>query len=306
MAQKWMETEFERTRLPKSALAGYLGVDNGAITRVIKGERALSIAEEALTRGFFSVIPHGAGEPYKEAVLRLRTTKVKDAVSLTLASWMLATTDFSADLACGDPDAEAFSAIVVNVAEKRYSFRADQIVALSRVLEIDLPDLVAGNGVHSRNLGTGIESSIARLAKFEATTIHWAPPGAAPYKLDRAFEVSSPRTSDTRLNWIVLPPATPDPDGLTQCTPYLILDNSNAPRFEKGQTIYIDEFSEPRRGDYVAIFQVSPRTDAKKALLGKLLYEGRDTVAVNSGRRGKNEIERGQISSMRRVVYCKF
>ena len=89
MPQHWLDREFTRTGLPKSALASYLGVDNAAISRTISGERHLSPDETDLTHAFFSIVPENTPEGMTDAIRNLRATKTREAASLMLSRWLL-------------------------------------------------------------------------------------------------------------------------------------------------------------------------------------------------------------------------
>ncbi len=305
MAQRWIEMEFNRTGLPKAALAAYLGLDNAAVSRIMNGERAISTEEEGLTRGFFSTVAPAADANERDAIHRLRSTKIRDVVSLALAKWLIAKANQQRPGNMPDPKEETFLTLISDVAAQNSSLRADQIVALCRLLGISLGELLRGNGVHARNKYND-DCPVPIFTELEAAARRWAQPGSVPYQFHRPWNAPRPRPIEDRIHSVLLQLAEPDLDELASCVPYLIPDNSNAPRFEQGQTIYVDQRSEPRRGEYVAIFLSSPQSGMTMAVLGKLLYAGRETVGVNSGRNGKTEIPRSEVSAVSRIAYCKL
>jgi hypothetical protein len=300
MPQHWIVREFSRTGLPKSALAGYLGIDNAAVSRIINGERQLSTDEEGLVRAFFSIVPSDTDGSLTEAIHRLRSTKIREAASFTLAKWLLERTHRSQD---GLQD--RLQPKLLSVTAQNSSLRADQIVALCRLLRINVGELVRGNGVNASNFYDGGRPPNI-LGELEKEARRWNEGASIPYQFDRSFNAPLPRAGGTRINSVMLQPAEIARDELAFCTPYLIPDNSHAPRFEQGQTIYVDERSDPRKGDYVAVVLSDPQPDIAKAVLGKLLYVSRETVGILSARNARVELSRAEVGAVRRIAYCKL
>jgi hypothetical protein len=144
------------------------------------------------------------------------------------------------------------------------------------------------------------------LAQLQRETQSWVRNGRNPYQFDRKVETSAPRLSAARTNFVTLQPADPAGDELTSCIPYLIPDDSYAPRFEQGQTIFLDTRAEPRNGDYVAAVIKDSNSEDVKAVLGKLLYVSRDQIGISSPRSIRLEVPRRDVTDLRRIAFCKM
>jgi hypothetical protein len=299
MPQHWLEREFARTGLPKSALAGYLGIDNAAISRTLSGERQMSSEESDLARAFFSIVPEDAPESLTDAIQRLRSTKTREAASLMLSKWMLER------LSPINPSHEVLGTLLEKVAAQNATLTTDQIVALCRLLEIDVFGLVQGYGVRSRRrIESGGPEDL--LAELQSRARRWVQNRGAPYQFDRTSETRAPRPTATKTNFVTLQPADIAGDELASCIPYLIPDDSYAPRFEQGQTIFLDARSEPRKGDYVAAVMKDSNSEDVKAVLGRLLYVSRDQIGISSPRSIRLEVPRRDVTHLRRIAFCKM
>jgi hypothetical protein len=296
MPQHWLEREFTRTGLPKSALASYLGVDNAAISRTISGERHLSPEETDLTQAFFSIVAQDTQEGMTDAIRNLRSTKTREAASLMLSKWLVERIN---------PLHPELIALLEPVVAQDSTLRTDQIVALCRVLEIDVFGLVQGYDVRSRRWPEhGGSEDVLALLRSEAQ--RWVRPGRVPYQFDRAVETAVPRLSAAKTNFVTLQPADPAGDELNSCIAYLIPDDFFAPRFEQGQTIFLDANTEPRKGDYVAAVVKDSNSEDTKAVLGKLLYVSRDQIGIEYSRNNRVEVARREVTDLRRIAFCKM
>jgi hypothetical protein len=296
MPQHWVEREFIRTGLPKSAFAGYLGIDNAAVSRIVSGERPLGPEEAELARAFFSIVSERAPESLKDAIRRLRSTKIREASGVMLSSWLLER--------IGPKDSAGID-LLAPIAAQKATLRADQIVALCRMLEIDVTGLVQGFGVRSR-LGESVAPrDLLAALNHEAT--RWVRDGSMPYRFDRRSDTTTPPClAASKTSFVTLQPADPAGDELAACIPYLIPDDSYAPRFEQGQTIFLDARTEPRKGDYVAAVVKDSNSEEVKAVLGRLLYVSRDRIGISSARSIRLEVPRGDVTDLRRIAFCKL
>ncbi|WP_029077484.1 S26 family signal peptidase [Bradyrhizobium sp. th.b2] len=294
MQDHWLDKEFARSGLPKSALASYLGVEKAAVSRAVSGERQLNREDTDLAHAFFSIVPPDAPESLTEAIHRLRSTKVREAAGLMLSRWLLERVD-EGDIASRD--------FFGPVASQNTTLRADQIVALCRLLGIDFGELVQGFGVRSRN---NLAPPRNLLDALQSEAERWPRRGTVPYQFDRNSEASPPRLATSKTRFVTLQPADPSGEDLTSCVPYLIPDDSYAPRFEQGQTIYLDAYSEPRKGDYVAVVIKDSNSWEVKAVLGRLLYVSRDQIGLESLKNTRTEVPRSDVSEFRRIGFCKM
>jgi hypothetical protein len=139
---------------------------------------------------------------------------------LTLSKWLLETTDPRAKT---DPSQEAFFLLLERVASQNASLRADQIVALCRLLEIDVARLVQGHGVRSRT-GSAAEGSKDLMVELRSTARRWANEGGVPYQFDRMSHAPPPRATGARINFVMLQPADGADEELASYTPYVTLE----------------------------------------------------------------------------------
>jgi hypothetical protein len=289
----WLEKEFARSGLPKSALASYLGLENATVSRAISGERQLSREHSDLSHAFFSIVPEDAPESLTDAIHRLRSTKVREAAGLMLSRWLLERID-GRDFATRE--------LFGSIASQSTTLRTDQIVALCRLLMIDVSCLVQGFGV--RSPWDSLPADL--LAALNSEAERWSRQGAIPYQFDRRLDASAPRLAPSKTNFVTLQPADPAGDDLSSFTPYLIPDDSYAPRFEQGQTIFLDVHSEPRKGDYVAAVIKDSNSEEMKAVLGRLLYVSRDQIGLESLKNIRTEVPRSDVTEFRRIAFCKM
>lgn len=295
MAEHWLDREFVRTGLPKSALASYLDIESTAVSRAISGERQLNREDTDRAQAFFSIVPADAPESLTQAIHRLRSTKVREAAGLMLSRWLLERIDE------GDTAALDFFG---PVASQTATLRTDQIVVLCRVLGIDEADLVQGFGVRTRH---DLELPRNLLDALQTEAERWPRPGGGlPYQFDRSSKESLPRLPASKTSFVTLQPADPSGEDLSSCDPYLIPDDSYAPRFEQGQTIFLDARAEPRKGDYVAAFFKDSNSEAVKAVLGRLLYVSRDQIGIESLKSSRMEVPRREVTDLRRIAFCKM
>lgn len=295
MPQHWIEREFIRTGLPKSAFAGYLAIDNAAVSRISSGERPLSQEETALARAFFSVVSERAPESSTDAIRRLRSTKIRETAGVALSSWLVERIDHR--------DSNALD-LFAPVAAGTSTLRADQIVALCRMLQLDVVGLIQGFGVRSLHADASVPPDL--VAAVDRAATEWIRDGV-PYRLARRpAATEAPRLSASKTRFVTLQPADPADDELGAYTPYLIPDDSYAPRFEQGQTIFLDAGSEPRKGDFVAAVIKDSKSENLQAVLGKLLYVSRDQIGIDAARSNRVEVPRDRVTELRRIAFCKM
>ena len=294
MAQHWIQSEFARTGLPKSALSDYLGVDNAAISRTLGGERQLTLEENDLARGFFSIVPDDADASLIDAIRRLRSTKIREAAGLGLSKFLLERIEQGQD---------DLHMLLTKVVDRTATLTADQIVALCRLLGIQVEGLHLVNAPTSgkwAEFGNNILAALRREAR------QWVKDQGLAYQFDRMAELVAPRASASKTNFTKLQPADTAGDDLAFCIPYLIPDDSYAPRFEQGQTIFLDTRSEPRKGDYVAALLADSNSEDVKAVLGRLLYVSREQIGISSARSIRTEVAKKDVAELRRIAFCKM
>jgi hypothetical protein len=301
---RWIEKEFDRSGLPRSGLASYLGIDNAAVSRIVGGKRWLNAEETLLAKAFFSIVPQTASAPFVWAVRRLRARKIREAVGLDLVRWASAI----------DPREERAAALRIllePVHLRKIILRADQIVALCRSQGIDLPGLIEGKGVQpgrDRGRWGGPKDSNGGATAYLAECARlWAAEAGCPkaYEFERGSAEAPKQGPGAEQKPLILREADRRKEEFESCTPYVVPDDSLAPRFEQGQTIFLADLrSEPRNGDYVAILFDRSSEAGVAAIIGRLLYQTRDVVGIRHPESGNKEILKSTINSVRRVAFC--
>jgi hypothetical protein len=299
---KWLESELGRSRLPKSSLAGYLGLDNAAVTRLLRGDRLLTTDETLLAGGFFSVVPDSASNQFLDAVERLRSTKLRESIALEFVRWFAARS-------AGNRAFTSFLALLAPFEARRTVLRADQIVAICRVLNFDLPALTDGFGVR-QDPSRGIYEE---ASKFEdagriltEAASRWAGQarGVMQYEFGRGATVPDPTTKVSIPSPALLRASHDHSEEFLSCAGFLVADENAKPLFQIGQTIYIAE-SEPRKGDAVAVIIDDSSDGEPLAIIGLLEYRSRDVVVLDlpSGRR---ELKVSDNMKVRRIAFCRY
>jgi hypothetical protein len=291
-----LDAQFKRTRLPRSALARYLGVENPAVSKMLRDARKLKGDEVAAVAAFFSIMPPRANH-LLQAVSKLRSKQVRDRAGRALAQW--------ASRRASRPVADLLS-----LAEQGDPLAADQIVALCRSDELDLPTLVATGKVR-REDGAADDLSKPPFVNIDEAARQWAEEAGAPqaYRLDPRAEVTTTiaHARSVQEAGSVLHRADnrfPDPRSLES---YFVTDDTASPRFEQGDMIFLDE---PRRatrnGDLVAVVLGAENGGVLRAVIGRLLFHTRHITAVRQPRGGRRDIAKEDIRDIRRIACCVF
>jgi len=292
-----LDIQFQRTRLPRSALARYLGVENPAVSKMLRDARKLRGEEVAAVAAFFSIMPLRASDRFVRSVGKLRSKQVRDRAGRALAQW--------ASGRAPRPVADLLS-----LAEQGDPLAADQIVSLCRSDELDLPTLVATGKVR-REDGAADDRSKPPFANFDEAARQWAEEAGVPqaYRLDPRAEVTTTiaNSRSVQESGSVLHRADnrfPDPRSLES---YLVTDDTASPRFEQGDTIFLDQPGRPaRNGDLVAIVLVAEKGGVLRAVIGRLLFQTRHITAVRQSRGGRRDVAKEDVRDIRRIVFCAF
>lgn len=305
----WMEEEFDRTGLPRVSLAAYLGLDASLISRIIRGERPMHPEENDLARAFFSIVTKTPKKKDVSAIEHLKISKRREAAAFELAHWLL-----NKNLIASD---SRLRSLLVEVANKAISLTADQIVALCRFLPIDLEKLVDAQKVvpawdadDARVAELQTNSDIIRDLTKEAAV--WVGHGT-PYQFYRSTAKRSPKALGESIQSVVLESLSDagrfrsHADSIHHCEPFVVTTDRFAPRFEQGQTIFLEHHAqEPRKGDYVAV--IKPTRDEKRpnAVLGRLIFITSESISVMGPRNTQLDIPLGRDTRIQRIAFCKF
>jgi hypothetical protein len=280
-------------------LAAYLGLDKAAITRLTRSHRPLSEQEKILARAFFSIVPETADPEFMRAVRTLRAAKLRKGIGFVLAERILGDTERISTL---PPD--SLGAILNRIKSGDLILRADQLVALCRALDLDLPEVVL-NGTLSIHRWPRLDAGIAELIT-KGLTATSGERAADAYEFGRGAESVQPIHATGRKNSVVIRSTDKHSDEFLACEPFLLTSNAFAPPFERGQTIYLAGADiPPRKGDYVAVILQSADHAEKEVVLGKLLYVTPDLVCLDSSRE-TTEILLTSTMRIRRIVFCRL
>ena len=297
-----LDIEFARTRLPKSALAKYLGMGNSAVTKMITGARFMRPHEKSAAAAFFSIVTKNASQPFLRGVGKLRSKQSRDRAGRSLADW-------ASDRA-PMPIAKLLSA-----AMRGEILAADQIVALAACEDLDLFALVVTGKVRRAD-GAAPHSSEPPFAGFNDAVRRWAEEAGAPesYRLNPHVEpiavVSSTMAAGEAPQaerGIELHPADCQLPVTADLESYLIAGDLLAPRFEQGDVIFMEREDGPvRNGDLVAVVLGKDQDGILQAIVGRLLLNSRNMVSVNQTMGRRRDILKREVQAVRRIVFCSF
>jgi hypothetical protein len=299
----WIEQEFRRTGLPRTALARYLERHKPVVSLIARGERQISAEEANLIRSFFSVVPPTPDSHFVAAVEGLKSTKLRTTVGLDLVRWFKRVPDqwppHYYELA------GSFLKLLKPVSEHSGILRADQIVAICRVAKIDLVALCGGHGAKEDLHGERLIVSADALAALHKAAELWMRKygNVKKYEFERGgFE--SVAGQDQNAQVASLQVAESSISAFSGCEGFLLADDRAKPFFERGQTIFVSRTT-PRRGDLVAVMMKDDKLGVPAAVIGRLAYDSPDAVAVDTAR-GQKKLEKKSDLELRRIDFCRL
>lgn len=65
---KWVNSEFERTKKPKGGLAKAMGIDSAGVTRLLKGDRDITVDEQKIIQDYFGASEDGPSLSFPDAI----------------------------------------------------------------------------------------------------------------------------------------------------------------------------------------------------------------------------------------------
>lgn len=298
----WVEREFRRTGLPRMALARYLERHKPVISLIARGERHVSAEEAELIRSFFSVVPPSPDAQFVAAVESLKSTKVRSSVGLDLVRWFAQSPEPPPNYEL----AGSFIELLKPVSERRGILRADQIVAICRVANIDLVALCEGLGAtQDRRSEPRIRAADAVSALDESAEVWRRQHGnVRKYEFTRGgvFEPASGQKQDVRP--AALQVAKSSIADFSECEGFLLIDDKAKPFFEAGQTIFMSR-TKPQRGDFVAAVMNDEKPSGATAIIGRLAYDSQDAIAVDTAH-GQQKLDKKSYLELRRIDFCRF
>ena len=302
----WLHAEFERTGLPYSALGEYLGLDKSAITRIVGGDRGLSGAEAEAARGYFTVVPPRPHRALTEAVKKLQSARTRKNLSSQLLQWLK-----SDERIRKSESAISFAHLIEAITNESATLRADQIVAICRVLHISIEELVQNAGVHRTDYTSPNESFVRGDAISALTTAaqHWATESGTPtpYHFERGRSSRVQKQKAKTPLEVVLKETSKADEHFASCVPFVIDGDNARPLFHRGQTIYLERSPVTlRNGDLVAYLTASEAIGGANATIGRFCYESNEGVLIELPGGERIQIPTSRRSLIRRIGFCRF
>lgn len=300
MEPNWLAEKFSRSGLPRGDLARYLGVDNAAISRAMRGKRNLNERERREAEAFFSVVPDEVDELYRRAVRRLRAPSTRARAAGALARWLRRY--------------PSSGGMVATVLQQGSAARADQIVAIARAEGLDLPVLIATGEVQAA-AGVPARAPLEARdpdARLAAATRTWVPDAATLYHLNFAGEDERAARPPERAAW-ASELREVEPPWLSVRQAYAVTDDTLMPRFERGNVILFEEEGVPagrsyerlRPNDMVAA--VLAREGGRvRAIVGRLIACARSSVIVQPVNGCAIELPIGEVVAVLRAIGVVF
>ncbi|SIO47582.1 hypothetical protein SAMN05443247_05932 [Bradyrhizobium erythrophlei] len=295
----WIEKEFRRTGLPRSALARYLDRQNPVVSLIASGDRQVTAEEADLIRSFFSIVPPNASPEFTSAVEVLKSTKLRKRIGIDLLR------GFERDASQVGPGlAWSLASLLEPLNERTSILRADQIVAICRIAWLDLGSVTGGAraGVIVQGQRKRLDDALSEL---NASAKLWMTDCGSPraYEFDRGgrFEPIPVRTQNIQKAGLQFIDSSIF--DLGKCTGFIVVDDNAKPFFVKGQTIFVSH-TKPQPGDLVAVIN-EQELSGDTAVIGKLAYESSDAIAIDTAR-GQQKLEKTSYLQVRRIDFCRL
>lgn len=298
-----LKAEFARTGLPRGALANYLGIDNGAVSRALGGGPALDANQEREAAAFFSVVSPDADGNFVSAVRKLRAPTVRKRAIALLSDW----------LRRNGVRPKGESHPIDRLIHGATDLRADQIVAIARSEQLDLPSLVSGREARPAAPGLASPPSDRREAdmRLETAARSWAFRTDAVYSIAKGVPATSSRIaaqpSDAQAAAVELYPLDEPPFEASVWKAFAVTDDRLLPRFHPGDSLLCAYPEEPSANfptrSMVAVFL---QPDYRRAVIGHLLAVAAGSIVVQPPSGLRVEIPRAQVAKFARLVGCAF
>jgi hypothetical protein len=296
----WLKAEFERTALPYSCLAEYLGLDRSAVTKILNRDRSLGGEELGAARGYFTVVSVRDGPKYKEALGKLQSARTRRSIVSQMHEW----------LQVNEPawtSGISFTLLIERGTGPNATLRADQIMAICRVLNIDINALAQNAGVQLNSDDLFEPTTKDAIEELSVAAAKWA--AEAGVKPAYQFNRGRPSKINTQL--------TGRPAGLFvrkgpradrefgRCEPFVIDGDDAAPLFRTGQTVYVEHRpSDLKSGDIVIVF--AEEADATTATIGLFQFETNAGISIDIPNRGRANIPSSLKHLVGRVNFCRI
>lgn len=297
----WLKSEFERTALPYTGLAEYLGLDRSAVTKILNGERLLGGEELGAAQGYFTVVSPGAdGAKYKKALEKLQSARTRKSIVSQVHEWLKA----------NEPawtSGVSFSRLIEQSIGPNATLRADQIAAICRVLKIDIGALVQNEGVRLNQGDFWQPNAQDAVEEISTAAVQWAAEAgvSAVYQFSRGRPSKINTQSTGRPSSLSVRRGPRADREFSRCEPYVIDGDDGAHLFRKGQTVYVEHRpNDLKSGDIVMVF--AEVADATTVTIGLFEFETSDGISIDTHNRGRANVPRSQRHLVGRVSFCKL
>lgn len=296
----WLKSEFERTALPFSGLAEYLGVDKSAVTKILSGDRVLGGEELGAARGYFTVVSARDAAKYQKALGKLQSARTRKNIVSQMHEWLKAR----------EPawtSRTSFTGLIERATGPNATLRADQIMAICRVLKIDMDALVHNRGVQPNSDDLWVPTTKDAVEELSVAAAKWA----AEAGVSSAYQFSRGRPSKINAQAIGRPASLfvrRGPRAVSEfgrCEPFVIDGDDAAPLFRRGQTIYVEHRPHDlKSGDIIIVF--AEVADVTAATIGLFEFETSEGISIDVPNRGRANIPSRHQHLLGRVNFCRL
>jgi hypothetical protein len=294
-----LKSEFERTALPYSCLAEYLDLDKSAVTKILNGDRILGGEELQAARGYFTVVSPRDSARYQEALGKLQSARNRKSIASQMHDWLKA----------NEPawtSGISFTRLIERVTGANATLRADQIMAICRVLKFDINGLVLNTGVQLVPDANWDPTTKDAIEELSAEAAKWASEAGvkSPYQFGRGrpSKVGSQSARESAGLFVRRGPRAERE--FARCEAFVIDGDGGLPLFRGGQTVYVEHRpSDLRSGDVVIVF--GKATDVTAATIGYFQFETSDGISIDIPNRGRATVPSFQQHLVGRINFCR-
>jgi hypothetical protein len=241
-----------------------------------------------------------------EAVKKLQSARTRKNLSSQLLQWLK-----SDERIRKSKSGISFAQLIETITNESATLRADQIVAICRVLHINIEALVRNEGVHRLDYTSPNESFVRGDAISALTTAaqHWASENGTvtPYHFERGRSSRIQMQKTEILPEVALKETSKADEHFANCVPFVIDGDNARPLFHRGQTIYLERSPATlRNGDLVACLTASEAVGGTNATIGQFRYESNEGVLIELPGGERIQIPASRRSLIRRIGFCRF
>jgi hypothetical protein len=296
----WLKAEFARTALPYSGLAEYLGLDKSAVTKVLAGDRRLRGDEIGAAQAYFTVVSQRNGARYRDVLEKLQSARTRKSIVSQLHEWLKA----------NEPpwtSGISFTRLIENSIGPNATLRADQLMALCRVLKINIDALVDNGGVQLNPDSLWEPTTKDAIEELSVAATEWASEARvnSTYQFNRGRSSKVSTQSSGRAAGLIVRKGPRADSEFESCEPFVIDGDGAEPIFRKGQTVYVQYRPDDlKSGDVVIVF--TEVADVSTATIGFFQFETSGGISIDIPNRGRANIPTSQQHLVGRVNFSRL